>query len=279
MVCRFWAYVDLPLCRFRARASRLRVMSLSIKQIVASVADESMGLIKACSLIEERLTQEGLTYPSQLNPRMVGLGPSNRDGMGANVQEVLPLAHQIAFAGFNWKLCGHAVCVEVTPKCMAVEEFNVKLATSGHLAPVVANSIGFGSLACGHTNMGLRAIAAQLPTDSVLLGRGGVCDVQHLRERDPEFAAAVDLGLHWLVLRAEVRTKYPEVLPIIQVHFVVVQRFVVLWISSYVLPVPGIHARCVDTRCTYILTCRRGGGGRGEGTVQKCMACVHARSE
>ena len=154
---------------------------MTIEQILASVDNESMGMIKAASLIEERLTAEGLTYRSRLNPRMVGLDPCNRDGMGANVKEILPLAHQIAFAGFNWKMCSHAVCVEVTPNSTDVEAFNAKLAAGGHLAPVVPNSIGFGSLSCGHTNMGLRAIAAQLPTDSVLLGRNGHCDVEHLR--------------------------------------------------------------------------------------------------
>ena len=33
----------------------------------------------------------------------------------------------------------------------------------------------------------------------------------------PKYGLAVDNGLHWLVLRAEVRTKYPEVLSVIQV--------------------------------------------------------------
>ena len=189
----------------------------SIAQIVASVAKEELGLIKACDLIEAKLQEEGLSYTSQINPRMVGLDPCNRDGIGANVQEILPLAHSIAFAGFNWKLCSHAVCVEVCPNSSEVEAFNIKLASSGHLAPVEPYSIKFSSLACGHNNMGLRAIAASMPTDSHLLGRNGNCDLEHLRSRDPEYGLAVDNGLHWLVLRAEVRTKYPEVLSVIQV--------------------------------------------------------------
>ena len=209
-----------PLSGLIAFLLSLSMAGLTISQIVASVAKEELGLVKASSLIEERLHEEGLTYRSQINPRMVGLDPCNRDGIGASVQEILPLAHSIAFAGFNWNLCSHAVCVEVSPHNSDVEDFNVKLAASGHLAPVVPNSIKFGSLACGHNNMGLRAIAASMPTDSVLLGRNGKCDLEHLRQRDPECGAAVDNGLKWLVLRADVRTKYPEVLPIIQVEMV-----------------------------------------------------------
>ena len=197
--------------------SGVNMSHMTINEIMLAVAEEKIGMIKASALIEERLHLDKLSYSMQINPRQVGFDPCNRDGIGGNALEILPLAHSIAFAGFDPHLCSHAVCVETSPFSTDVEAFNVKLASGGHLAPVVLNSIRFGSLSCGHNNMGLRAIAAKMPTESVLLGRGGFCDVEHLRERDPEYANAVDKGLTWLVLKSEVRTLHPEVLPLIQV--------------------------------------------------------------
>jgi hypothetical protein len=152
--------------------------------------------------------------------------------------------------------------VEITPHSKDVENFNKQWASGGHVAPVVDNSIMFGSLSCGHNNMGLRAIAAQMPTESVLLGRSGKCDVEHLRERDPDYAEAVINGLKWLVLKAEVRTKYPEVLLIIQV---VVSVFVLATLGS------GRGGATVRTHWLVLFVSVEGGagGGLGERNVRR----------
>ena len=108
------------------------------------------------------------------------------------------------------------MCVEFVPGDKSVERFNRMISTGVGLAPVEEDSIHFGSLSCGHTNYGLRCIAAAGPSSCPLLSQDGVMSLVKLEKRDPEFAKAVSSGLHWKVLRASVRGMYPRALPILQ---------------------------------------------------------------
>ena len=137
--------------------------------------------------------------------------------MGGNVQEVLLLASDIAFLGWSWQQTSHAICCEVPPGSREVEIFNAKLCKDVGLPEVEPHSVKFGSLSCGHTNMGLRAIAASAPSDCPLLSVGGKLSLDRLRGRDPEFALAVERGLKWKVLRWEIREQFPKALDVIQV--------------------------------------------------------------
>jgi hypothetical protein len=129
---------------------------------------------------------------------------------------VLLLASDIAHIGWSWAATAHAICVQVAPGDKTVEDFNRRLCAGSGLAPVVPDSIQFGSLACGHTNMALRAIAAAVPSSCPLLSEDGKLSVEKLRRKDPEFGNAVVRGLHWKVLRPEVRRLFPKALDIIQ---------------------------------------------------------------
>lgn len=144
--------------------------------------------------------------------------PCNRSGVGGNAQEVLLLASDIAFTGWSWAATSHAICCEVPPGDVEVENFNRKLCQGVGLPPVEPHSILFGSLSCGHTNMGLRAIAAGVPSECPLLSDGGRLSMTKLAVRDTEYASAVQLGLKWKVLRYSVRSRFPKALDIIQVR-------------------------------------------------------------
>ena len=134
------------------------------------------------------------------------------------MHEVILLASEIAFHGFSWDACKHAVCVETEPGNTDVEDFNRRFCQDAvGLAPVEKDSIRFGSLSCGHTNMGLRAIAAGMPSECALLSEGGQFSLHKLALRDTEYAKAVTTGLRWKVLRWTVRRDFPRVLGIIQV--------------------------------------------------------------
>ena len=146
----------------------------------------------------------------------VGFDPSNRSGLGGNTGEVLLLAADIAEVGWSWAATSHAVCIEVSPGDVEVERFNAKLCDGTGLAPVEQDSIKFGSLSCGHTNMGLRAIAAGVPSSDPLLSADGRMCLSRLDRTDAEYAKAVRQGLRWKVLRHSVRSRYPKVLDIIQ---------------------------------------------------------------
>ena len=127
------------------------------------------------------------------------------------------MASDIVHIGWSWQATSHAICVQVPPGDKTVEDFNRRLCQGSGLAPVLPDSIQFGSLACGHTNMALRAIAAGVPSSYPLLSEDGKLSLDRLRRRDPEFAKAVEKGLRWKVLRHEVRVMFPKALDIIQV--------------------------------------------------------------
>jgi hypothetical protein len=119
-------------------------------------------------------------------------------------------------AGFSAAEAAHAICCEELPGSKSIEEFNRRLCEGSGLPPVEQDSIAYGSLACGHTNMALRAIAASVPSDCPLLSHAGHMSLEQLRTRDTTYATAVEQGLKWTVLKHAVRRDYPRALDIIQ---------------------------------------------------------------
>jgi len=131
--------------------------------------------------------KERLVYEMVVNPRQVGVDSCNRDPARRNAEEVSLLMEYIAFMDWSWELCAHAQCLEILPGDTEVEEFNRRLAAGVNLAPVEPNSILFGSLACGHTNLRLRAIQARIAAEQSLLSRDGEFCVEKLRKRTPKW--------------------------------------------------------------------------------------------
>lgn len=146
----------------------------------------------------------------------VGFDPANRNGCGGSAKDALLLASDIARAGFSPAETSHATCVEVLPGSNDVELFNQRLCSGSGLPEVEKDSIKYGSLACGHTNMTLRAIAAGSPSECPILSDNGKMNLDRLRARDPAYATAVEQGLKWKVLKFPVRRDFPRALDIIQ---------------------------------------------------------------
>ena len=197
---------------------RAGAMSASqVAEILAQVRDGAVGLVKAAASLDSIFQAMGLAYNQQINPRQVGLDPCNRDSHGVNNEDVHALTHDITFVGWSWDETHKATCVEEVPGQNVVETYNAKLCESSRsLAPVEKGSIRFGSLACGHTNMALRSIAAAMPSDDPFSPRDGHLSLDTLRERDPACADAVQDGLRWRVYTYTVREELPEALNGIQ---------------------------------------------------------------
>jgi hypothetical protein len=186
------------------------------EQILADYDGGRVGLVQSSDKLLEALAAENLLYTMTVDPRQVGLDPSNRDSMGVNAKEVHRLMGEIATVGWSWPATAHAVCCEAKPGDTSLEEYNVMLVKGLALAPVLPNSILFGSLSCGHTNMALRCLGAAVPSSCPLLSEGGKLDLDKLSKRDTEFAKAAMTGLKWKVLRHSVRERYPAVLGLLQ---------------------------------------------------------------
>lgn len=176
----------------------------------------TLGLVQAADLLEKEFFAANLMYKMTIHHRLVGWDPSNRDGEGGNPLEVLLLASDLALIGWSWEMCDHATCAEVQPGDKEVEAFNKKLCADTGLAPVVEDSIRFGSIAAGHTNQALRAIDAGVPSNCPLLSENGFLSLSKLEKRDKQYAEAVKGGLRWKVLCWAVRVLYPRALDIIQ---------------------------------------------------------------
>jgi hypothetical protein len=184
--------------------------------LLAQAEQDKRGQVAAADRLEALLREKGLLYESRIAPRMVGFDPCNRDGEGGNPLNVLALASEIAACGWSPAEVSKAICAEVVPRDVSIEQFNRKLSTDSGMAPVEENSIHYGSLACGHTNYVLRCIGAGVPSSCGYLSENGHMSVAKLAVRDPLMADVVASGLHWKVIKWQVRHLYPGALVFIQ---------------------------------------------------------------
>ena len=187
-----------------------------INMIIAACDSEKIGLVQAADRIEACLLQKGLLRRFALCPQLVGVDPENRASEGVNAVEVGLLAGDIAEVGWSWAASAHATCIEEAPGATNIEDFNVRIAQGSDLAPVEAGQIRFGSLACSHTNMALRAIAAGRPSTDPSISDGANFSLARLEQRDPEYARAVRNGLTWNIYTWKVRVLYPKLCSLVQ---------------------------------------------------------------
>ena len=181
----------------------------SINCILRAHESGKIGLVAAADRLEKALADKGFLQEMQLAPTMVGCDRENRGSQGVNALEVAILATDIGEVGWSWGETKHAICIEERPGSTTLEDFNRELASGTDLAPVRQGSIRFGSLSCTHTNMGLRSIAARMPSDDPLLSEAGRFCVDRLAQRDPEYAEAVRKGLRWKIVSWEARCLHP----------------------------------------------------------------------
>ena len=197
-------------------AKQEQPVSDNATDIIAAVAAGKLGVVQAADRLDKWFGKEDLAYNMQINPRLVGFDPANRDQTGGSAADVVDLFADIMSVGWSWDMCAHACCVEVAPGDRKVEAFNQKLCCGSDLAPVPDGSIKFGSLACGHTNAGLRCLQAGSPCSHQCLSVLGKMSLQKVEEKDQMMATAARTGLYWRVYKASIREEYPEALAIIQ---------------------------------------------------------------
>ena len=183
---------------------------------ILGAQDKDEKIVQVADRLESLFFKMGLLYRMQIAPRQVGWDTLNRHGEGGSPQAVFTLMERIATTGWSWEKCLHATCIEAVPGDETLYEFNERLCRDTGLAPVEKHSLMFGSLSAGHTNMGLRALAARMPSTLPFLSDGQRFCVDTLRKHDELFAEAVEKGLRWKVLKHEVRHLYPDALTIIQ---------------------------------------------------------------
>ena len=94
-----------------------------------------LGLVACVDKVLEELQATGMAWKQRIRPCQVGVDPSNRDGVGVNVEDVHALGSDILYLGWSWSQVASAVCVEEAPGSHAIANFNKDLAAGCDFLP------------------------------------------------------------------------------------------------------------------------------------------------
>ena len=192
-------------------------LSAEIKVQLQSFLQEAADGDKLVKVVEntlDYLRKHHLVSTMKLEPKLVGVHPSNRDGYGVNPQDVLDLVDSIVDVGFV-KGRVHAVGVEV--ESQHVRDWNSSLFASanGFLGSMEPNLLKVTSICGSHTNSALRLFLDAVPHSNEIVCTGGRLSLEMLKARDPAFYEAAIDGLSWDVISATVAQELPEILDLI----------------------------------------------------------------
>ena len=153
--------------------------SIFLPEVVAQVQDLiDEGItkdrrIQAWDEIKTILLKQKLAWHSQEAPERVAAHPSNRSKFGVDALKVHAHLAEIRKGGFSWAKCQDVVCIEVGEHMDSIMAFTDNIAKcSNGMLPLLQQPPAFASLGGGHTNFGLRAIAARCKTSLPELGDG-----------------------------------------------------------------------------------------------------------
>ena len=129
--------------------------------------------------------------------------------------EVHTLGKEIAGNGWLWSATASAICVEDSAD-HKIATFTHKLASSTTGLGIVDKSeIKYGSLACSHTNQFMVAVLCGVESEFEILTIDGKMSVSKLAN-DPALKDALENGLSWRVICAQVDAMYPGLADLIQ---------------------------------------------------------------
>ena len=185
-----------------------------VRAILIRYAEGDMGPSGADHEIMQILRRRGNVTLKKILPMLVGIHRMNRGGLIGATKGVRGLMDKIALLHWNDDMCRHAICVELTVSDRGDEdEFRKWCEDAGSdFPPVEPGSLMYVSLACSHTNCGLRLIVSRCSSSNEKLGDGTTYSVEVIRLRDAAFARAVGEGMTWTVVPAFVLEWYPELI-------------------------------------------------------------------
>ena len=97
------------------------------------------------------------------------------------------------------------------------QELDAHVDDTMKLAPIIKETIRYGSLSASHTNCALRLFAASCLHDGNpdLLVKGKL-SLHQLRDKDAAYADAAENGLTWSIISSTVITRYPALCGLLQ---------------------------------------------------------------
>lgn len=168
------------------------------KELHDAVQDaQKSGIVQGMQKTLALLSKHGLLQSQVIEPGLVGIHPSNRDGMGIVPHSVHQLLEDIASVGFDSRQCD-PLCTDVPPGDRLIESFNLQLAESSQ-GTIPVNKLKYVSLSS------LRCIVSGAPHeyDGSELTVHGRLQLEQVRIKDPAMAQAAETGLTWRVINHE----------------------------------------------------------------------------
>ena len=188
---------------------------VKIAQSADSKSDKD-GLVSAIESVIDKLIVLGLAYYDHLPPHKVGVHKSNRYGLGVVAHWVQKLGLQITRMGWSWLACQGAVCIEDDDNRGSAKK-TVELQSG---SPLFGQSklleIGYGSLACGHTNQFLVAALSNAECQYEYISIDGRMSKNRIVDLRPNMADVFEKGLKWLILRKQVEVLFPDLPALVQ---------------------------------------------------------------
>lgn len=177
------------------------------KNLDAAVKDaRNCGIVQGAQKTLSMLASYGLMRSQIIEPTLVGVHPSNRDGLGVVPHACHQLLEDIVSVGWDSRQCD-AICVDVPPSNPAVFQFNKELhdSSNGQLPAMDPLKLKYCSLSCSHTNMALRCILAGVEHvyENSMLAVQGRLQLEQVRLKDAAMASACENGLTWRVINSE----------------------------------------------------------------------------
>ena len=145
-----------------------------IRAILIRYAAGDIGPPGADHQIMAILRRRGQVFKKKIPPMLVGIHRLNRGGTIGTSKGVRTLMDKIAVLHWNDDECRHAICVELAgPDRTDENEIRTWCENAGSDFPeVLPGSLKYASLACSHTNCGLRLIVSRCGSSNVKLGDG-----------------------------------------------------------------------------------------------------------
>ena len=163
------------------------------------------------SLLEKNKHVHKLRAP----PHLVGCHPSNRDGLGLSAPDVADLLQSILQVGYVASRV-FAVAAEVDSDYVRTWNEQLVQSAQGQLGIMDGSMLKIVSLCGSHTNFSLRILLDGVPHSYEPATVDGKLNLARVQELDPGLAQAAREGLPWQIILAEVATRWPEFLHMVQ---------------------------------------------------------------
>ena len=182
---------------------------------IKALLDKAAGgrLVQSMTELHEYLMGQKLAWKQRLQCSLVGVHTANRDGLGVSAAHVHELIGSIAAIGYSCEE-SRSICLEIPsgPSGDEVRQFNDKLVSDskGKLAAVEPGALRYASIVGSHANQACRAFVAGIGHDSAAVTVDKKLSLSKLEMTDPAWFKAINEGVLWTIVSAEIQEKFPE---------------------------------------------------------------------